>query len=109
MAVTYNSQIKMKPEPTDELHIIRKKELDELAENTIQKEVGNAKDIKFDDGETFQEKYESGELKGKDGAKGDKGDKGDTGAKGADAVLKIKATSDFTTSELPNGAWGGVY
>lgn len=39
--------------------------------------------VKFTDGETFQEKYDSGELTGPRGAKGDKGDKGDTGETGA--------------------------
>lgn len=38
--------------------------------------------VKFTDGETFQEKYDSGELTGPRGAKGDKGDKGDTGDTG---------------------------
>lgn len=39
----------------------------------------NADDITFSDGQTFQAKYDSGELKGQ---KGDKGDKGDTGEQG---------------------------
>ena len=36
----------------------------------------------FADGETFQQKLDSGELTGPAGAKGDKGDKGDTGSQG---------------------------
>jgi hypothetical protein len=43
------------------------------------------------------------------GIKGEKGDTGAAGADGKDAVLKIKAMNDFAASELPNGAWGGVY
>ena len=45
-------------------------------------------DIRFDDGETLQEKFTNGSLKGepgkdgKDGEKGDKGDKGDKGSQG---------------------------
>lgn len=41
-----------------------------------------ASDITFTDGDTFQEKYDSGELKGNKGDKGDKGDTGETGATG---------------------------
>jgi len=69
----------------------------------VEKKPGNANDIQFDDGDTFQQKYDAGELKGNDGAKGDKGDKG------ADAVLLVKEGADFTTDDLPEGAWGGVY
>lgn len=45
--------------------------------------------VKFTDGETFQQKYDSGELTGPQGDKGDpgdKGDKGDTGPAGADGA-----------------------
>lgn len=39
--------------------------------------------VKFTDGETFQQKYDAGELTGPPGTKGDKGDTGDAGAPGA--------------------------
>lgn len=45
-----------------------------------------AASVVFDDGKSFQQKLESGELKGQKGDKGAtgaKGDKGDTGARGA--------------------------
>ena len=48
--------------------------------------------VKFADGETFQQKYDAGELTGPPGAdgaqgpKGDKGDTGDTGPAGADGA-----------------------
>lgn len=42
-----------------------------------------AADIKFDDGQTFQDKLNSGALKGAKGDKGDTGAKGATGATGA--------------------------
>ena len=47
-----------------------------------------ASDIHFDDGESLEDKFRNGSLKGepgkdgKDGEKGEKGDKGDTGDKG---------------------------
>lgn len=49
-----------------------------------------ASSVVFDDGGTFQSKFESGELKG------EKGDKGATGAKGADgkSVTAISLTTD---------------
>ena len=45
-----------------------------------------AKDIHFDDGETLEEKFQNGSLKGepgKDGKDGEKGEKGDAGEKGS--------------------------
>lgn len=68
----------------------------------------------FDDGETFQQKLDSGELKGADGAKGDKGDKGDTGAAGpagtdgedgADGATWLFGTSAPASSSGKNGDW----
>ena len=57
----------------------------------VTKGIGNASQIQFADGETFQAKLEAGTLKGEKGdkgeqgipgEKGDKGDKGDTGEQG---------------------------
>ena len=57
----------------------------------VTKETGNASQITFSDGQTFQAKLEAGTLKGEkgdqgeqgiQGLKGDKGDKGDTGEQG---------------------------
>lgn len=52
-----------------------------------------ASSVIFDDGKSFQQKLESGELKGQ---KGDKGATGATGAKGADgkSVKAISLTAD---------------
>ena len=52
-----------------------------------------ASSVIFDDGKSFQQKLESGELKGQ---KGDKGTTGTTGAKGADgkSVKAISLTAD---------------
>lgn len=52
-----------------------------------------ASSVVFDDGKNFQQKLESGELKGQ---KGDKGATGATGAKGADgkSVKAISLTAD---------------
>lgn len=66
-----------------------------------------ASSVVFDDGDNFQDKLESGELKGATGAAGAKGDKGDTGAtgpagangtNGADgkSVTAISLTTDST-------------
>ena len=54
----------------------------------VTKKTGNADQITFSDGQTFQAKLNAGTLKGPkgdtgaQGLKGDKGDKGDTGAQG---------------------------
>ena len=54
----------------------------------VTKETGNANQITFSDGETFQDKLDNGILKGEqglpgaDGAKGDKGDPGEQGPQG---------------------------
>lgn len=62
----------------------------------------NASQVKFTDGQTFQQKLDSGTLKGEKGDKGDtgaqgaagaKGDKGDTGAAGTKGDTGAKITS----------------
>lgn len=58
---------------------------------------GSAEDIVFADGETFQQKYDSGELTGPQGEKGEKGDTGAKGEKGADgASITITNISEST-------------
>ena len=49
----------------------------------VTKETGNANQITFADGQTFQDKLDAGILKGE---KGDKGDKGDTGEQGPQGI-----------------------
>ena len=48
----------------------------------VTKGVGNASQIQFADGETFQDKLDAGTLKGEKGDKGDKGDQGEQGPQG---------------------------
>lgn len=50
--------------------------------NKVDKEIGNANQITFSDGQTFQEKLEAGILKGDKGEAGEKGDVGPQGEKG---------------------------
>ena len=80
-----------------------------------------AEDIKFADGETFQQKYDSGELKGEQGPqgpqgvqgpqgaigdKGDKGDKGDTGATGPQGPQGEQGPKGDTGATGPQGEQG---
>ena len=48
----------------------------------VTKETGNANQITFSDGQTFQAKLDAGTLKGEKGDKGDKGDQGEQGLQG---------------------------
>ena len=71
-----------------------------------------AANVKFSDGTTFQQKLDSGALKGdpgKDGAPGEKGDPGEKGAdgapgkdgaKGADGKTPVKGVDYFTPAEV---------
>lgn len=75
-----------------------------------------ASQVKFSDGQTFQQKLDNGTLKGdkgdtgatgaagKDGATGAKGDKGDTGATGAAG----KDGKSITAITLVKGADGSI-
>lgn len=67
----------------------------------------SASNVSFSDGETFQQKYDSGELKGEKGdtgatgatgSKGDKGDKGDSGAAGTSCTHSWSGTTLTVTS-----------
>lgn len=78
--------------------------------NYVTKINGNANQITFSDGQTFQEKLNNGTLKGdkgNDGAPGPKGEKGDTGEVGPAGVDGAKGEKgdaftyeDFTTEQL---------
>ena len=61
-----------------------------------------AGDIAFSDGDTFQEKYESGELKGDKGDKGDTGSPGPQGPQGSaySAIVWINASTTLTANHL---------
>ena len=86
--------------------------------NKVDKEIGNANQITFSDGQTFQGKLEAGILKGDKGEAGEKGDvgpqgpqglkgeKGDTGAQGPQGEKGEKGETGvdgLTTSITVNG------
>ena len=67
----------------------------------VTKETGNANQITFADGQTFQAKLEAGTLKG------DKGDKGDAGEQGPQGIQGLKGDkgdkgADGINAEIPN-------
>ena len=79
----------------------------------VTKETGNASQITFADGQTFQAKLDAGTLKGEkgdkgeqgiqgpqgeQGPKGDKGDKGDQGEQGIQGEKGDKGADGLTTS-----------
>lgn len=81
----------------------------------VTKETGNASQITFSDGETFQDKLDAGTLKGEKGDKGDKGEqgpqgiqgeKGDTGEKGADGTQGPKGDKGDPGEQGPQGIQG---
>ena len=68
----------------------------------VTKETGNANQITFADGQTFQAKLDAGMLKGEKGERGEqglKGDKGDSGAKPTDE--QVKAAVDNYLAQNP--------
>ena len=69
----------------------------------VTKGVGNASQIQFADGQTFQAKLEAGTLKGD---KGDKGDKGEQGPAGLDGYTPIKGVDYFDGEQGPQGIQG---
>ena len=81
----------------------------------VTKETGNASQITFADGKTFQEKLDTGMLKGEKGDKGDKGDpgiqgiqgeKGDKGDKGDQGIQGIPGLKGDTGEQGPQGLNG---
>ena len=66
----------------------------------VTKGIGNASQIQFADGETFQAKLEAGTLKGE---KGDKGDKGDTGEQGLQGIQGIQGEKGDPGDQGPQG------
>lgn len=68
-----------------------------------------AANVKFSDGTTFQQKLDSGALKGdpgKDGAPGEKGDPGEKGADGAPGKDGAKGDKGDTGAQGPRGLKG---
>lgn len=85
----------------------------------VTKETGNANQITFSDGQTFQAKLDNGTLKGEKGDKGDKGDQGaqgPAGANGQDGLTTAISVNGTTYTQvdglitLPNypSAGGGT-
>lgn len=73
--------------------------------NYVTKETGNASQITFADGQTFQDKLDNGTLKGEKGDKGEtglQGPKGEQGAAGADG-LTTAISVNGNTYEHVNG------
>lgn len=69
----------------------------------------NSNQVVFDDGETFQQKLDSGTLKGEQGERGltgATGPKGDTGAQGIQGVKGDKGDTGATGPAGPKGADG---
>lgn len=66
----------------------------------VTKGVGNANQIQFADGQTFQDKLDNGTLKG------EKGDKGDTGERGLQGEQGPKGDKGDTGEQGPQGIQG---
>ena len=69
----------------------------------VTKETGNASQITFADGQTFQAKLDAGTLKGEKGEKGDKGDAGEQGPQGIQGPAGANGQDGLTTAISVNG------
>lgn len=83
----------------------------ELSGNKTLEDLGikqdyTANDITFEDGDTFQDKYNSGELKGDTGPQGPQGIQGATGPKGDTGATGPKGETGATGSVGPQGPIG---
>ena len=80
----------------------------------VTKETGNANQITFADGQTFQAKLDAGILKGEKGDKGEQGIQGEKGDKGADGLTTSISLNGVTYTQengvitLPNITSGGT-
>lgn len=59
-----------------------------------------ADDIQFTDGQTFQQKYDSGQLKGEKGDTGEQGPIGETGSAGADGYTPVRGVDYWTAEDV---------
>lgn len=79
----------------------------------VTKETGNASQITFADGQTFQAKLDAGTLKGEKGDQGERGLQGEKGDKGADGLTTSISLNGVTYTQengvitLPNITSGG--
>ena len=69
----------------------------------VTKETGNANQITFADGQTFQAKLDAGTLKGEKGEQGIQGLKGDKGDKGEQGVGIQSIVTYYRASSSSNG------
>ena len=69
--------------------------------NYVTKETGNANQITFADGQTFQTKLNNGTLKGDKGDKGDKGEQG-VGIQSIVTYYRASSSSNGVTKEANN-------
>ena len=72
----------------------------------VTKETGNANQIIFADGQTFQAKLDAGTLKGEKGDKGEQGPKGDTGEQGPQGLQGEKGDKGDPGEQGPQGLQG---
>lgn len=72
----------------------------------VTKETGNANQITFADGQTFQAKLDNGTLKGEKGDKGDKGDQGAQGPQGEQGLKGDKGDPGIQGEIGPQGIQG---
>ena len=71
--------------------------------NYVTKETGNANQITFADGQTFQAKLDNGTLKGEKGDRGERGEQGIQGPKGNKGDTGVKGQDGLTTNIVVNG------
>lgn len=85
----------------------------DLTDSYVSKVIGNADQITFSDGQTFQNKLDNGTLKGPKGdigergltgEKGDKGDQGEIGPAGADGKDAVNPNFNISVSMLAAGS-----
>ena len=79
---------------------------DKALEDLGIKQEYTANDIKFADGDTFQDKYNSGELKGEKGDTGKQGIQGIQGEKGQDGYTPVKGKDYFDGKDGADGKDG---
>lgn len=84
---------------SEEAHGDIRAEVSALAEQANKKPT--ASDVTFADGETFQQKYDSGELKGEDGSPGETGETGPAGA-GVKSMTYNSSTNKWTVTLTDN-------
>ena len=72
----------------------------------VTKEIGNASQITFSDGQTFQTKLDAGTLKGDKGDKGDAGEQGPQGPEGPQGIQGEQGPKGDTGEKGPQGEKG---